>query len=115
MNTNRGILAKTQFEMTLIVDIPLVKRTFVGIDELKKGFLNGCLPFIGFYVCHLKDHMGEFYFLQLGRMDTVDFILLHMLLLRVKIKKTACAFFKWSSILIDKFSRDKPWTFVTNR
>ena len=58
MNTNPGSIAKIQFEMTLGSAVPSVKRMFVGLDALKKGFFGGCLPFIGFDGCHLKGPYG---------------------------------------------------------
>lgn len=39
MNTNLGSIAKIQFEMSIRSQVPSVKRFFLGLDAIKKGFL----------------------------------------------------------------------------
>ena len=37
---------------------PLFKRFFCGLQGLKRGFLNGCSPFLFFDGCHLRGRYG---------------------------------------------------------
>ncbi|KAK4389584.1 hypothetical protein Sango_2295400 [Sesamum angolense] len=67
--SNHGSIVKLHYnhgenddEGDLLSSIPIVpsfKRIFVGLDALKKGFLQGCSPFMGFDGCHLKGPYGD--------------------------------------------------------
>lgn len=37
---------------------PTLKRFFLCFDAMKKGFINGCRPFLGIDGCHLKGPFG---------------------------------------------------------
>ncbi|WOL10605.1 hypothetical protein Cni_G19364 [Canna indica] len=37
---------------------PVFKRLYIGFDALKKGFLHGCWPIVGFDDCFLKTFLG---------------------------------------------------------
>ncbi|XP_042481118.1 uncharacterized protein LOC122061736 [Macadamia integrifolia] len=53
--TNPGSMFNLQFiSRTNMADNPVFKRCFVCYEASKRGFLNGCRPFIGLDGCHLK-------------------------------------------------------------
>ena len=53
-DTNPGSIAIMQLERLEISNNPTFKRFFLSFDAMKKGFRNGCRPFIGVDGCHLK-------------------------------------------------------------
>ena len=56
---NPGTLVKFEhFERHNLDEIPKFKRVFVCFEAIKKGFLEGCRPFIGLDGCHLKGPFG---------------------------------------------------------
>ncbi|PON73186.1 hypothetical protein PanWU01x14_060270 [Parasponia andersonii] len=60
LRTNPGSIAKISSEFVGEPDengtrqAPRFKRIFICYDGVKKGFLNGCRPFLGVDGCHLK-------------------------------------------------------------
>ena len=49
---------KLQFDRQAITRAPSFKRLFLSFGAIKRGFLRGCRPFIGFDGCHLKGPYG---------------------------------------------------------
>ncbi|KAL0001515.1 hypothetical protein SO802_015296 [Lithocarpus litseifolius] len=58
LETNPGSIAKIQYERPNIAMNPILKRFFLCFDAMKKGFINGCRPFLGIDGCHLKGPFG---------------------------------------------------------
>ncbi|KAG6479661.1 hypothetical protein ZIOFF_063129 [Zingiber officinale] len=50
---------KKSIELVNGAIVPSVKRFICGLDALRKGFLEGCKPSIGFDGCHLKGPYGD--------------------------------------------------------
>ena len=115
MNTNPGSIAKIQFEMTLGSAVPSVKRMFVGLDALKKGFFGGCLPFIGFDGCHLKGPYGGVLLSAIGLDGNNGLYPIAYAIVESENKESWMFFFEWLAAMLDDFPRDRPWTFMTDR
>ncbi|XP_027082353.1 uncharacterized protein [Coffea arabica] len=115
MNTNPGSIAKIQFEMTLGSAVPSVKRMFVGLDALKKGFFGGCLPFIGFDGCHLKGPYGGVLLSAIGLDGNNGLYPIAYAIVESENKESWMFFFEWLAAMLDDFRRDRPWTFMTDR
>ena len=47
-----------QLDRLDITQNPKFKRFFVCFEAMRKGFVEGCRPFIGLYGCHLKGNFG---------------------------------------------------------
>ena len=58
LETNLGSIAKIQYERPDIAMYPTLKRFFLCFDAMKKGFINGCRPFLRIDGCHLKGPFG---------------------------------------------------------
>ena len=54
----RTVVKFEHFERHNLDEIPKFKRVFVCFEAMKKGFLEGCRPFIGLDGCHLKGPFG---------------------------------------------------------
>ncbi|WOL20175.1 hypothetical protein Cni_G28978 [Canna indica] len=46
---------------------PVFQRLHIGFDALRKGFLQGCRPIIGFDRCFLKTFLGGHLLSAVGR------------------------------------------------
>ncbi|WOK98488.1 hypothetical protein Cni_G07200 [Canna indica] len=46
---------------------PVFQRLYIGFEGLKKGFLNGCRPIIGFDGCFIKTFLGGQLLSAVGR------------------------------------------------
>ncbi|KAL3529567.1 hypothetical protein ACH5RR_008889 [Cinchona calisaya] len=101
--------------MTLGNNIPSIKRMFVGIDALKKGFLASCLPFIGFDGCHLKGPYREVLLFAIGIDGNNGPCPIAYAIVESENKESWLFFFEWLSTLLEGFSRDRPWTFMIDR
>ncbi|KAF8393878.1 hypothetical protein HHK36_020076 [Tetracentron sinense] len=56
--TNSGSLVKIEYDWLSLNVNPIFKRFFICFEAMKKGFLEGCRPFIGLDGCHLKGPYG---------------------------------------------------------
>ncbi|WOL11291.1 hypothetical protein Cni_G20053 [Canna indica] len=50
---------------------PVFRRLYIGFDALRKGFLHGCRPIIGFDECFLRLFLGDSCFQQLAEMGMI--------------------------------------------
>ncbi|KAK7855792.1 hypothetical protein CFP56_026437 [Quercus suber] len=58
LETKPGSIANIQYERSDIAMNPTLKRSFLCFDAMKKGFINGCMPFLGINGCQLKGSFG---------------------------------------------------------
>ncbi|GAV66250.1 hypothetical protein CFOL_v3_09760 [Cephalotus follicularis] len=71
---------------------PVFKRLFTCFGASRRGFLQGCRPFIGLDDCHLKGPYGGVLLLQYQWMETVAYSLLYWLLLMGSTMKAVSSF-----------------------
>ena len=56
--TNPRSYMKMQLDRLDITQNPTFKRFFVCFEAMRKGFVEGCRPFIGLDGCHLKGNFA---------------------------------------------------------
>lgn len=115
LNTNPCSIAKIQFHMSIGSNVPSVKRIFVGLAALKKGFLSGCQPLIRFDGCHLKGPHGGVLLSAVGLDGNKGIFPIAYAEVENENKDSWLFFLHWLCELLDGFPRDKPWTFITYR
>ncbi|KAL0356419.1 UNVERIFIED_CONTAM: hypothetical protein Sradi_4088800 [Sesamum radiatum] len=120
--SNHGSIVKLQYnhdenDDELVSSIPVVpsfKRIFVGLDALKKGFLQGCSPFLGFDGCHLKGPYGGVLLAAIGLDGNNGLFPLAFAIVESECKDW-CFFFQALDEMLGGFDVDRPWTFMSDR
>ncbi|KAL0384319.1 UNVERIFIED_CONTAM: hypothetical protein Sradi_2826200 [Sesamum radiatum] len=121
--SNHGSIVKLQYnhdenDDELVSSIPVVpsfKRIFVGLDALKKGFLQGCSPFLGFDGCHLKGPYGGVLLAAIGLDGNNGLFPLAFAIVESECKDSWCFFFQALDEMLGGFDVDRPWTFMSDR
>ncbi|KAL0286549.1 UNVERIFIED_CONTAM: hypothetical protein Scaly_2789800 [Sesamum calycinum] len=123
--SNHGIIVKLQYnhgendeDGDLVSSIPIVpsfKRIFVGLDALKKGFLQGCSPFMGFDGCHLKGPYGGVLLAAISLDGNNGLFPLAFVVVKSECKDSWCFFFQGLDDMLGGFDVDRPWTFMSDR
>ncbi|XP_043710503.1 uncharacterized protein LOC122659461 [Telopea speciosissima] len=57
-NAGSNYVIESELRTVLLKEVRVFKRLFICFEACKKGFLNGCRPFIGLDGCHLKGPYG---------------------------------------------------------
>ncbi|KAL3522168.1 hypothetical protein ACH5RR_015002 [Cinchona calisaya] len=113
MMPNPGSIAKLQFEISLTV--PSIRRMFLSIDALKKGFMASCQPFIRFDGCHLKGPYGGVLLFAIGLDGNKGLYPLTFSMVKSENYDSWCFFFDWLVEFLDGFPANRPWAFMTDR
>ncbi|KAL0433317.1 UNVERIFIED_CONTAM: hypothetical protein Slati_2666000 [Sesamum latifolium] len=74
--------------------VPSFKRIFVGLNALKKCFLQGWSPFLGFDGCHLKGPYGGVLFAAIDLDRNNGLFPLAFVVVEFECKDNWCSFFK---------------------
>ncbi|KAL0334140.1 UNVERIFIED_CONTAM: hypothetical protein Sangu_1570200 [Sesamum angustifolium] len=90
-------------------------RIFVGLDALRKGFLQGCSPFLGFDGCHLKGPYGGVLLAAIGLDGNNGLFPLAFAVVESECKDSWCFFFQALDEMLGGFAVDRPWTFMSDR
>lgn len=88
---------------------------FVSVNALKKGFLAGCEPFIGFYGYYLKGPCGGILLSTISLDANKGLFPIAFAIVESECKDSWLFIIEWLSELLGKFSEHKPWTFKTDR
>lgn len=115
MKTNPGSIATIEFGLTLGDPIPSVKRFFVGFEGLKKGFMEGCKPYLGFDGCHLKGIYGGVLLSAVGMDGNSGLFPLAFAYVESENKDSWTFFFNLLEELLGGFNPNLEWTFMTDR
>ncbi|KAL0387553.1 UNVERIFIED_CONTAM: hypothetical protein Sradi_2637100 [Sesamum radiatum] len=123
--SNHGSIVKLQYNhgenddegdlISSILIVPSFKRIFVGLDALKKGFLQGCSPFLGFDGCHLKGLYGGVLLAAIGLDGNNGLFPLAFAVVESECKDSWCFFFQALDEMLGGFAVDRPWTFMSDR
>lgn len=115
LRSNPGSIAKIHYDMALGTAVPSIKRFFLGLHALKKGFLEGCKPYIGFDGCHLKNPYGGVLLTAIAQDGDGALFPIAFAVVESENKDSWCFFFAWLSELLDGFPANREWTFMTDR
>jgi len=91
---------------------PRFSSFYFCFDGCKKGFVNGCRPFVGVDSCHLKTKYGGQLLIAVGRDPNHQYFPLAF-----GIVETECrASWKWfMELLLDDIGKDKRYVFISDR
>ena len=113
--TNQGSIVKIHYQMGPMEVVPSFKRIFVGFSALKQGFMRGCRSFLGFDGCHLKGPFGEVFLTGVGLDGNNGLFPIAFSVVESETKESWGFFFYWLSELLEWFSHEKSWNFMTDK
>ncbi|KAL0434473.1 UNVERIFIED_CONTAM: hypothetical protein Slati_2781600 [Sesamum latifolium] len=94
---------------------PMFKKFFLGLSALGDEFVEGCSPFLGFDECHLKGPFGGVLLTAIGLDENNELYPVAFVVAESECKESWMFFFENLANMLDGFSPDLPWTFMSDR
>jgi hypothetical protein len=82
------------------------------LNESKKGFINGCRPFIGVDGCHLKTKYGGQMLITVGRNPNDQYFPLAFVVVKIETKER----WRWFiQLLMEDIGQDNRFIFISDQ
>lgn len=114
LRSNPGSIVE-MFVKPVIDRPPMFQRFFCGLDGLRRGFLNGCSPFLFFDGCHLRGPYGGHLLSAVGTDADYGIYPVAWAIVESECKDSWGFFIQCLEQFIGPFDAEKHWHFMADR